>query len=660
MNRLIVAILLSFGTTLNGVSQTPQVPSTIEFAGMKLHVNAGAQKQIQADVDALHRYEKYFLKKLDKVNLYFPIIEHVFREEKLPDDFKYLVIQESALIADAVSSSNAVGFWQFKKGTAIEVGLRIDREIDERLNIVSSSRAAAKYLKKNNMFFDNWIYALLAYNTGAGGARNYVDTKNYGKRHHEITKSTHWYVKKFLAHKVAFESEIHQDKDQPYFLYQYNKTRGKKLKEIAREFEVDQEVLESYNKCFKQGRVPDDKDFPVIIPIGYEKADLLAKKRDEVYEPVEAKKQESTSFFSFIDQQSNIKPFYSERSEFPRIKDTGEPEIFKINGKTGTVAKPGDNFEVMAIRGSIALKKFLRYNDLTEYDEPVSGQVYYFEKKNNKAQTHYHTLMPGETLWGISQKYGIKLKKLLSKNRLNDETEADPGLVLWLRFIRPRSVVPEYRNIQPLVAANNEEERKNVGNKSSDQQQKSIQTVPTSTEQTSGQERPASVSADTTSPDRKTKESSTMPPPDQQDGETDQDTPSIVQEKHKTPEIEYKKSITHTVAPGDTYFNIANRYNVDMVDLLEWNNRSVSDVLSIGQKLVVYGIDTQKDAPPTARHVDTTSIEDREMVVHTVLSDETLYGIARKYNVTIKNIMEWNEKEDFKIKSGEKLKIYPR
>ena len=74
----------------------------------------------------------------------------ILKENGIPDDFKYLAIQESGFISDAVSSSNAVGFWQFKKLTADEVGLRVDRKIDERQNIVTSSRGAAKYLQKNN------------------------------------------------------------------------------------------------------------------------------------------------------------------------------------------------------------------------------------------------------------------------------------------------------------------------------------------------------------------------------------------------------------------------------------------------------------------------------------------------------------------------------
>ena len=88
-----------------------------------------------------------------------------------------------------------VGFWQFKEGTAREVGLTVDRNIDERMNITASSHAAAKYLKKNNFFFDNWIYALLAYNTGPGGAEQHVE-----KRYFVITSYSIHYTKLYDEH----------------------------------------------------------------------------------------------------------------------------------------------------------------------------------------------------------------------------------------------------------------------------------------------------------------------------------------------------------------------------------------------------------------------------------------------------------------------------
>ena len=140
--KLLTALFFAIPFTV--AAQSPQVPHKMKFGDITLTIRDDARKEIQKDVDAFTRYQKSFNIKAERAKTYFPIIEKIFAEENVPDDMKYLVIQESALIPDAVSSSNAVGFWQFKDFTAIEMGLRVDREIDERLNIVASSRAAVR------------------------------------------------------------------------------------------------------------------------------------------------------------------------------------------------------------------------------------------------------------------------------------------------------------------------------------------------------------------------------------------------------------------------------------------------------------------------------------------------------------------------------------
>ena len=171
MKRLLGLFLFQFTFLVTFGIDTPKVPSEIELGNLKLKITEGARRDIQKDVDALRASPKYFQIKVDRMNLYFPVIERIFKEEKVPDMFKYLAIQESALISDAVSSANAVGFWQFKEPAGREVGLRIDHYIDERLNIVAASRGAAKYLKRMNFYFNNWAYACLAYNRGPGGGK---------------------------------------------------------------------------------------------------------------------------------------------------------------------------------------------------------------------------------------------------------------------------------------------------------------------------------------------------------------------------------------------------------------------------------------------------------------------------------------------------------
>jgi membrane-bound lytic murein transglycosylase D len=208
----------------------------MQFAGMTLTIRDDARREIQTDVDALTRSPKYFNIKAERARTYFPIIEDVFNQERLPVDFKFLALQESALVPDAVSSSNAVGFWQFKDFTAVEMGIRVDGEVDERMNIASASRAAARYIKQCNHYFNNWVYALQSYQMGAGGVMRAVGDKDLGTRHMEITSDTYWYVKKFLAHKVAFENV---QGDPALKVTLVRNAGGKTMAQLSREYELD-------------------------------------------------------------------------------------------------------------------------------------------------------------------------------------------------------------------------------------------------------------------------------------------------------------------------------------------------------------------------------------------------------------------------------------
>ncbi|MDQ4140239.1 MAG: transglycosylase SLT domain-containing protein, partial [Bacteroidota bacterium] len=176
-------------------AQTVVVPDNIYFADQHLIINEDARKAIQKQVDALLKYPTFFQAKVDRADAYFPIISRIFAEEGLPDDFKYLVLQESGLVSDAVSTSNAVGFWQFKKEAAADHGLVINADVDERKHIVNSSKGAAKYLvKSNTTYYKNWFNTLLSYYLGFTGAKSYAKPEHVDSKEMEVTGKTNWYI----------------------------------------------------------------------------------------------------------------------------------------------------------------------------------------------------------------------------------------------------------------------------------------------------------------------------------------------------------------------------------------------------------------------------------------------------------------------------------
>lgn len=96
--------------------------------------------------------------------LYIPYIESKLKENNLPDDLKYMVIVESALRNEVVSSAWAGWIWQFMPETWKQYGLVINEDVDERYNFEKSTDAAIKYLKVIYSHFWNRTLVLASYN----------------------------------------------------------------------------------------------------------------------------------------------------------------------------------------------------------------------------------------------------------------------------------------------------------------------------------------------------------------------------------------------------------------------------------------------------------------------------------------------------------------
>ncbi len=135
---------------------------------------------------------------------------------------------------------------------------------------------------------------------------------------------------------------------------------------------------------------------------------------------------------------------YATGYNFPSAKDYRECSelasgriVYQNNGVEFVFVKQGDSFLKLAMEVGIDMGKLQKYNDMGRSDKLYSGQMLYLKKKKRKATRKYHKVQENESLYSISQLYGVRLKSLLWKNRTKVNQQPKPGHTIWLKKRRP-------------------------------------------------------------------------------------------------------------------------------------------------------------------------------------------------------------------------------
>ncbi len=139
-----------------------------------------------------------------------------------------------------------------------------------------------------------------------------------------------------------------------------------------------------------------------------------------------------------------IKIIEEEKLYYYDSKSVGEVAIYDphaypnrvevINGVECIEAREGDTFDKIARFYGIKLKKLLKFNDKGR-DDLKPGDLVYLKSKKSKAASGYPycRVREGNTIYEISQRYGVKIASLIKYNSYTPQTRLVPGEKVYLR-----------------------------------------------------------------------------------------------------------------------------------------------------------------------------------------------------------------------------------
>lgn len=262
-----------YRTILKNLSRrAPKSPEEKRIAG--LFKGKHKQRQMAKAADNLRSQtgqRERFRQGVKTSGAYIKEIKRIFRSYRLPEDLSYLPHVESSFNTRAYSKFGAAGIWQFTRGTG-KTYLKIDYVVDERLDPILATHAAAKYLKKSYRSLGQWPLAVTSYNYGLSGMlRAQKELKTYPKIFQKYNKghfkfaSKNFYPEFLAALRVAKRLEK-QIKLAPAQSQRKLKLPGfVSIDNIAGHFNTDRQTMKRLNPALRPPVFNGEK----LLPKGY-------------------------------------------------------------------------------------------------------------------------------------------------------------------------------------------------------------------------------------------------------------------------------------------------------------------------------------------------------------------------------------------------------
>lgn len=570
-----------------------------EKSPFNIEYNVGLENVIKS---FLKNRKRAFERLMGVSQFYFPLFEESLAAQNIPLEIKYLSVVESALNPRAVSRVGATGLWQFMYQTGKQYGLKVDTYEDERSDPLKASKAATQYMKNMYAIFGDWDLVLASYNTGpgnvakairrSGGKQNYWNIRPY------LHKETQGYLPAFLATMYIFE---------------YHKEHGiKPDRAVANHFATDTVMIKNA-MTFKQ--ISDLLDVPVA-------------------------------------ELQFLNPSYK-RDEIPYV--TGENHYLRLPVNKVAVFTSNED----------KIYAFVQYESNKRerpYERLASRNTNESDNDGTIIRIKYHKVRRGDSLSEISDKYGITMAELKKWNHLRSN-KAPMGR--RLKIITKEAVASQDKKVTNPDTTSVKESTAIASNTAKifkEEKVISYKDVVKYHKVKRGDNLGEisdkyGVSVAELKKWNKLRNNNLMTG-DKLKIIKNERVVTTVKKEVKADKNATETAVTSNVATenptdfyevqkGDNLFSIAKKFNVSLEDLKKWNNLNDLNVEQ-GSKLAL----VNNDEDPTKEATYKTEVKITE---HIVDRGETLGIIARKYDVSISDIKDWNKIEDNNIQLGAKL-----
>ena len=420
-------------TSANHAAVTPVAPALTsqpekpkyDTVWDRIRAGYGLPQASNSTVDAQIRFytskKKYFYGVMQQSEPYLYFVASEMQANNMPMELALLPFIESSYNPTASSPGNQnVGMWQFGAATGRTFGLTQNNWYDGRKDVVASTDAAIRLLKKLYIRFDNdWLLAVAAYNAGDGSIQQAIDKNRRAGKPTDfwslpLNKTTQGYIphllalSKIVADPSVYDFTLYPIQDVPFFV-KINVDTHINLNQAAQHSAMDVGLLKKLNAGFKTGVTDPTKPRHLLIPVDAAATFRLQLDSLPKIASVNTISQQASA------QQNPQNIYYTVKSgenlwSIAKAKKTSVETLAGLNNMSHkSVLKPGQKLLVLSHASESQAK---------------NSQAQPAEVKREQALKH--TIKIGDTLGKIAAQYDVSVKQLMEWNKIKDVASIRP------------------------------------------------------------------------------------------------------------------------------------------------------------------------------------------------------------------------------------------